>query len=126
MFKNASDWKEIASPPNEIIRQQIEALIARETHEEEISKQPFVISKKPKISPFESAVSSPMLEKRREKGLKNPRSEKTSVAMKKIVINPPTSKIELTPSSIVFERSNSCVSCRFELLTSISFGEYFR
>lgn len=129
MFKNASAWKEIASPPSEMIKQQKDVLSARLAFDKLISMQPFVISKSPKIMPFERSRSSLKTEKIEIRGLKIPSEEKTSVTTKKIVINPPTSKIELIPSIMVFERmslSLCFVSVDFWGKFLTSFGTYFR
>ena len=51
-------------PPNEIKREQSAVLMARQAAEPEIKRQPFVISKRPIITPFESVLSIPKFSKR--------------------------------------------------------------
>lgn len=102
LFKNAKAWKETASPPNEIIKEQIIVFSVSEIGAEEISKQPFVISKKPKIMPFETLFSMPIFENKFTSGENMPREYKISVITKKIAMYPPIKSTEFMPFSIVF------------------------
>ena len=126
LFKNANAWKEIASPPKEIRKQQRAVFIDKDKDVVERSKQPFVISKKPERSPFETGKSTPIFDKSEEIGRKKPIEERTSVITKKIAIYPPINKTELIPENIVSPSKSVDSSFFWQCFDSISFGEYFR